>query len=62
MDEIDTTDRLTEACIFMSSEPFLTVLECQAFFNHHVAFPFLQHVEISSQGKYFVHENESSFF
>ena len=59
MDEIDTTNRLTEACkIFMSSEPFLTELECQAFFNHHVAFPSLHYVEISSQGKYLVQENE----
>ena len=62
MDEIDTTNQLKEACkIFMSSELFLTELECQAFFNHNVAFHILHDVEISSQGIYLVQENESSF-
>jgi hypothetical protein len=50
LDEIDTTNQLTEACkIFMSSELFLTELECLAFFNHYITFPFLHCVEISSQ-------------
>jgi hypothetical protein len=50
LEEIDSTNQLTEACkIYMSSELFITELECLAFFNHHVTFPFLHCVEISSQ-------------
>ena len=39
-----------ESCkIYMSSELFLTELECLSFFNHFVTFPFLNCVESSSQ-------------
>ena len=50
LDEIDTTNQLTEACrIYMSSDLFLAELECLAYFNHVVTFPFLNCVEVSSQ-------------
>lgn len=50
LEEIQSTNQLTEACkIYMSSELFMTELECLAFFNHYVTFPFLHCVEISSQ-------------
>ena len=50
LDEIQSTNQLTESCrIYMSSELFMTQLECLAFFNHYVTFPFLNCVEISSQ-------------
>ena len=50
LDEVQTTNQLTESCkIYLSSELFITELECLAFFNHFVTFPFLHCVEISSQ-------------
>ena len=50
LDEIDSTNQLTESCkMFLASELFITELECLSFFNHFVTFPFLHCVEISSQ-------------
>ena len=50
LDEVEVTNQLLEAyrmCI--SSELFITELECLAFFSYHVTFPFLQCIEMSSQ-------------
>ena len=50
LDEIQSTNQLSESCrIYMRSEIFMTQLECRAFFNHYVTFPFLNCVEASSQ-------------
>ena len=50
LDEIQVTNLLVESCrIYMASELFMTELECLAYFNHHVTFPFLNCVEVSSQ-------------
>ena len=50
LDQTEGTNQLVESCkIYMSSELFLTELECLSFFNHFVTFPFLNCVERSSQ-------------
>ena len=50
LDEIQVTNQLTESCrIYLSSDLFLTELECLAYFNHYVTFPFLNCVEVSTQ-------------
>ena len=50
LDEVEVTNQLLEACrMCISSELFITELECLAFFNYHVTFPFLQCIEMSSQ-------------
>lgn len=50
LDEVQVTNLLVESCkIYMASELFITELECLAYFNHHVTFPFLNCVEVSSQ-------------
>ena len=52
LDEVDSTNQLTETCkIYLSSELFLTELECLSFFNYFVTFPFINCVEVSSQSK-----------
>ena len=52
LDEVDSTNQLTETCkIYLSSELFLTELECLSFFNYFVTFPFLNCVEVSSQSE-----------
>ena len=50
LDEVESTNQLVESCkIYLSSELYITELECLAFFNHHVTFPFLNCIEMSSQ-------------
>ncbi|KAG1650219.1 hypothetical protein GQR58_028234 [Nymphon striatum] len=50
IDEVEETNQLVESCrIYLSSELFITELECLAYFNHFVTFPFLNCVQISSQ-------------
>ena len=50
LDEVQVTNQLVESCkIYLASELFITELECLAYFNHHVTFPFLNCVELSSQ-------------
>ena len=50
LDEVSVSNQLVESCrIYLSSELFITELECLAYFNHHVTFPFLNCVEVSSQ-------------
>ena len=50
LDEIQVTNQLTESCrIYLSSDLFLTELECLAYFNHYVTFPFLNCVKGSTQ-------------
>ncbi|KAG1673895.1 [3-methyl-2-oxobutanoate dehydrogenase [lipoamide]] kinase, mitochondrial [Nymphon striatum] len=52
IDEVERTNQLVESCrIYLSSELFITELECLAYFNHFVTFPFLNCVQISSQGQ-----------
>ncbi|KAG1652562.1 Anaphase-promoting complex subunit 5 [Nymphon striatum] len=52
IDEVEGTNQLVESCrIYLSSELFITELECLAYFNHFVTFPFLNRVQISSQGQ-----------
>ncbi|KAG1715052.1 Myosin-VIIa [Nymphon striatum] len=52
IDEVEGTNELVESCrIYLSSELFITELECLAYFNHFVTFPFLNCVQISSQGQ-----------
>ncbi|KAG1667875.1 Cyclin-A2 [Nymphon striatum] len=52
IDEVEGTNQLVESCrIYLSSELFITELECLAYFNHFVTFPFLNCVQISSQGQ-----------
>ena len=44
------SNQLVESCkIYLSSELFITELECLAYFNHFVTFPFLKCVEMSTQ-------------
>ena len=41
LDEVEATNELIEACrMYISSELFITELECLALFNYHVTFPF----------------------
>ena len=50
VDEVEGTNQLVESCkIYLSSELFVTELECLAYFNHYVTFPFLNSIETSSQ-------------
>ena len=50
LDKVETTNQLIEACrMYISSELFITKLECLAFFNYHVTFPFLHCIEMSNQ-------------
>ena len=50
VDEVDGTNQLVESCkIYLSSELFITELECLAYFNHYVTFPFLNCIETSNQ-------------
>ena len=50
LDEIDATNQLAEACkLYISSEPFITELECLDFLNHFVTFPYLNSVERCTQ-------------
>ena len=50
LDEIDSTNQLVKACkIYLSSELFIIELECLAFLNNFVTFPFLNCVEVSDQ-------------
>lgn len=50
LDEIQVTNQLVESCkLYLASELFITELECLAYFNHHLTFPFLNCVEGSSQ-------------
>ncbi|KAG1652005.1 ATP-binding cassette sub-family A member 3 [Nymphon striatum] len=52
IDEVEGTNQLVESCrIYLSRELFITELECLAYFNHFVTFPFLNCVQISSQGQ-----------
>ncbi|KAG1681045.1 Pyruvate carboxylase, mitochondrial [Nymphon striatum] len=52
IDEVEGTNQLVESCrIYLSSELFIAELECLAYFNHFVTFPFLNCVQISSQGQ-----------
>ena len=50
VDEVEGTNQLVESCkMCLSSELFITELECLAYFNHFVTFPFLNCVEMSTQ-------------
>ena len=50
LDEVQVTNQLIESCrIYMSSDLFIMELECLAFFNYFVTFPFLNCVEVSTQ-------------
>ena len=50
LDEVQVSNQLVESCkIYLASELFVTELECLAYFNHYVTFPFLNCVEVSSQ-------------
>ena len=50
LDEVQVTNQLTESCkIYLASDLFLTELECLAYFNHFVTFPFLNCIEVSTQ-------------
>ena len=50
VDEVSGTNQLVESCkIYLSSELFITELECLAYFNHYVTFPFLNCIENSTQ-------------
>ena len=50
VDEVEGTNQLVESCkIYLSSELFITELQCLVYFNHFVIFPFLNCVEMSTQ-------------
>ena len=50
VNEVEGTNQLVESCrIYLSSELFIIELECLAYFNHYVTFPFLNCIEVSSQ-------------
>ena len=50
LDEVEGTNQLVESCrIYLSSELFITELECLSFFNHYITFPFPNCIEVSSQ-------------
>ena len=50
VDEVEGTNQLVESCkMCLSSELFITELECLVYFNHFVTFPFLNCVEMSTQ-------------
>ena len=50
VNEVEGTNQLVESCrIYLSSELFITELECLSYFNHYVTFLFLNCVEVSSQ-------------
>ena len=50
VNEVEGTNQLVESCrIHLLSELFITELECFAYFNHYVTFPFLNCTEVSSQ-------------
>ena len=50
LDEVVATNQLIEACrMYILSEFFIAELECLAFCNYYVTFPFLHCVEMSSQ-------------
>ena len=50
VNEVEGTNQLVELCrIYLSSELFITKLECLSYFNHYVTFLFLNSVEVSSQ-------------
>ena len=50
VNEVERPNQLVESCrIYLSSELFMTELECLAYFNHYVTFPFLNCIEVSSQ-------------
>ena len=51
LDEVQVTNQLTESCkIYLASDLFLMELECLAYCNHFVTFPFLNCVEVSTRG------------
>ena len=50
LDEVEAINQLIDMCrMYISSELFITELECLAFFNYHVTFPFLHCIEMGSQ-------------
>ena len=50
LDELVATNQLIEACrMYILSEFFIAELECLAFCNYYVTFPFLHWIEMSSQ-------------
>ena len=50
LDKVEATNQLVECCeIYLSTDLFITELECLVFFNHFVTFPFLKCVEVSNQ-------------
>ena len=50
VNEVEGTNQLVESCrIYFSSELFIIELECLAYFNRYVTFPFLNCIEVSSQ-------------
>ena len=50
VNEVEGTNQLVESCrIYFSSELFITELECLAYFNYYVTFPFLNCIEVTSK-------------
>ena len=50
VNEVEGTNQLVESCrIYLSSELFITELECLAYFNHYVTFLLLNCIKVSSQ-------------
>ena len=50
--EVEGTNQLVESCkTYLSSELFITELECLVYFNHFVTSPFLNCVNVSNQAE-----------
>ena len=50
VNKVEGTHQLVKSCrIYLSSELLITELECLAYFNHYVTFPFLNCTEVSSK-------------
>ena len=50
VNEVEGTNEPVESCrIYLSSKLSITELECLAYFNHYLTFPFLNCTEVSSQ-------------
>lgn len=50
LDEVEATDKLIEVCrMYITSELFITELECLAFFNYYVTFHSLHCIKMRNQ-------------
>ena len=55
VDEVEGTNQLVGSCkIYLSSELFITELECLGLFNHNITFSFLNCVKTSTQAELLV--------